>query len=278
MRSASTGDGVDLRPPASASPGPRSRAPPTSGRRSDPSRPAPRAPPAARRKLVEPLGRRRLGGVGEARPQAPARVAVEGELADAERRAPPRSSSERSMRPLVSVEHAQPGDLVRQPRGLRPRRPPRPTPSSTTRPVADRAHHLAVDRDGGRADALDERSHAGRALRRCPGRGSAGSPSRSGRMPAGERQVPAGGPPVAELLERAAEAEVGVVVGRVALDHGRELARGVAGSGRCGSRPARAPRGSRSCPARGAWPSRARRRPAPNGSPSSSERPRWNSA
>ena len=43
-----------------------------------------------------------------------------------------------------------------------------------------------------------------------------------------ERQVPARAAAVAELLERAAEAEVGVVVGRAALDHGRELVRGAA--------------------------------------------------
>ena len=53
-----------------------------------------------------------------------------------------------------------------------------------------------------------------------------------------------------------------VVVGRAALDDGRELARAAAGSGRCGSRRARAPRGSRSCRARGASPSRATRPPA----------------
>ena len=66
----------------------------------------------------------------------------------------------------------------------------------------------------------------------------------------GQRRVAARLGAAAGLLERAAQAEVGVVVDRVALDHRGELLARPARSGPSGSRRGRAPRGSSSCRAR----------------------------
>ena len=236
-----------------------------------PKRPSPTGTPRTCKRvaemLVQPLAVGGLGGLGEARPQPPAGVAVERELADAQRGAA--DVEQRAVHAAaLAVEHAQPRDLVGQLRGLRvgvararrraaPRRPApiSPTTSPSTETDAELTRWMRArtppTQAGPQPVAVQPVVRAVRP------------------HPAGQRHVAAAARLVAELLERAAQAEVRVVVGRVALHDGRELARrvAVAAAAEVGAAERLADRAS--CPARGASPSRAGRWPAPSGCPRS---------
>ena len=211
--------------------------------------------------LVERLGDLRRRRAGEARPVALADVAVERELADAEDpalaqrlRHPALGVVEDPQRPRPCGRSAAP-----PPRRRRARRP-----SRTSMPGPDRADRLAVDARPTPTltrwtSARTSRSGGAQALPVDPVVLAVGP------QVGGDREVPAGVLGAAAQVERPAEAEVREVVGRVPLDDGLELGRGLARSGASGTAPARAPRGPttsraparRPCPAA---PSRRRSR------------------
>ena len=126
-----------LRPPAAASPGPRWQLDATSGRRTAPSRPAPRAP----RALAEHSYSRSAAAGSAASvklgPQPPPGIAVERELTDAQRAAPADVEQRAVHAAARAVEHAQPGDLVGEPSAsASPSRAPTPEQHQEPGPIS----------------------------------------------------------------------------------------------------------------------------------------------
>ena len=107
--------------------------------------------------VVQPLGKLRRRGVGEARPPAFAAIAEERELAHDQHR--PADFDERAIHLAVVIfEHPQTDDLLREPIDLR-RTILRPHAQQHQQAAADLARHRAVDRHPGLAHSLNTRSH-----------------------------------------------------------------------------------------------------------------------
>src|SRR5215213_6223036 len=173
--------------------------------------------------LVQGLGDLGLGGIREARAVALASVGVERELADAEDLA----IAERLVHAALRVlEDPQGADLVGQPvTGLLA--VPGADPEQDEEARADLGDPLAIRVDRGDADALDEGSQAGSA--RGGREALAVDPviAPLGAQVGRDREVATGAVTVAAQRERAAEAEMGEVVDRVALDDSLELGNGL---------------------------------------------------